>query len=78
MDNKIIYLSEQGYNDLKNELNQLITIERPNIIRQIVLMIQIPHILKALPKLVIETSNDELSLLFVEKNVFPFFENLCR
>ena len=35
MDNKIIYLSEQGYNDLKNELNQLITIERPNIIRQI-------------------------------------------
>tara|TARA_B100001113_G_C20662998_1_gene428623 strand:- start:31 stop:510 length:480 start_codon:yes stop_codon:yes gene_type:complete len=35
MDNKIIYLSEQGYNDLKNELNQLITIERPNIIKQI-------------------------------------------
>lgn len=35
MDNKIIYLSEQGYNDLKNELNQLITIERPNIISQI-------------------------------------------
>ncbi len=35
MDNKIIYLSEQGYNDLKNELNQLITIERQNIIRQI-------------------------------------------
>ena len=35
MEYKIIYLSEQGYNDLKNELNQLITIERPNIIRQI-------------------------------------------
>ena len=35
MDNKIIYLSEQGYNNLKNELNHLITVERPNIIRQI-------------------------------------------
>ena len=35
MDNKIIYLSEQGFNDLKNELNHLITVERPNIIKQI-------------------------------------------
>ena len=35
MDNKIIYLSEQGFNDLKNELNHLVTIERPNIIKQI-------------------------------------------
>ena len=35
MDNKIIYLSEQGYNDLKNELNHLVTVERPNIIKQI-------------------------------------------
>ena len=35
MDNKIIYLSEQGYNDLKNELNHLVTVERPSIIKQI-------------------------------------------
>ena len=35
MDNKIIYLSEQGFNDLKNELNHLVTVERQNIIRQI-------------------------------------------
>tara|TARA_Y100001978_G_C23693065_1_gene435928 strand:+ start:1590 stop:2069 length:480 start_codon:yes stop_codon:yes gene_type:complete len=35
MDNKIIYLSEQGFNDLKNELNHLVTIERPSIIKQI-------------------------------------------
>ena len=35
MDNKIIYLSEQGFNDLKNELNHLVTVERPNIIKQI-------------------------------------------
>ena len=35
MDNKIIYLSEQGFIDLKNELNHLITVERPNIIKQI-------------------------------------------
>ncbi len=35
MDNKIIYLSEQGFNDLKNELNYLVTVERQNIIRQI-------------------------------------------
>ena len=35
MDNKIIYLSEQGFNDLKNELNHLVTIDRPNIIKQI-------------------------------------------
>ena len=35
MDNKIIYLSEQGFNDLKKELNHLVTIERPNIIKQI-------------------------------------------
>ena len=35
MDTKIIYLSEQGYNDLKNELNHLVTVERPNIIKQI-------------------------------------------
>ena len=35
MDNKIIYLSEQGFNDLKNDLNHLVTVERPNIIKQI-------------------------------------------
>ena len=35
MDNKIIYLSEQGFNDLKNELNHLVTVERPNVIKQI-------------------------------------------
>tara|TARA_B100000123_G_scaffold142936_1_gene105611 strand:+ start:382 stop:861 length:480 start_codon:yes stop_codon:yes gene_type:complete len=35
MDNKIIYLSEQGFNDLKNELHHLVTFERPNIIKQI-------------------------------------------
>ena len=31
----IIYLSQQGYDDLKNELHQLKSVERPNIIRQI-------------------------------------------
>ena len=35
MDNKVIYLSEQGFNDLKNELNHLVTVERPSIIKQI-------------------------------------------
>ena len=35
MDNKIIYLSEQGFNDLKKELNHLVTVERPIIIKQI-------------------------------------------
>ena len=35
MDNKIIYLSEQGFNDLKKELSHLVTVERPNIIKQI-------------------------------------------
>ena len=30
-----IYLSQQGYNDLKEELNQLKSVERPKIINQI-------------------------------------------
>ena len=34
MDN-IIYLSKQGYDDLKNELNNLISVDRPNIIKAI-------------------------------------------
>ena len=31
----IIYLSEQGYEDLKNELHKLKTVDRPNVINQI-------------------------------------------
>ena len=31
----IIYLSKKGYEDLKNELNKLKTIDRPNVINQI-------------------------------------------
>lgn len=31
----IVYLSEQGYDDLKKELNQLKSVERPKIISQI-------------------------------------------
>jgi transcription elongation factor GreA len=31
----IIYLSKKGYEDLKNELNKLKTIERPHVINQI-------------------------------------------
>ena len=31
----IIYLSEQGYEDLKNELHKLKTVDRPNVISQI-------------------------------------------
>ena len=31
----VIYLSEKGYNDLKEDLNRLKTIERPKIISQI-------------------------------------------
>ncbi len=31
----IIYLSKQGYDDLKDELNKLKTIDRPNVINQI-------------------------------------------
>ena len=31
----IIYLSEQGYEDLKNELHELKTVDRPNVINQI-------------------------------------------
>ena len=31
----IIYLSEKGYEDLKNELNKLKTIDRPHVINQI-------------------------------------------
>ena len=31
----IIYLSQQGYDDLKDELHQLKSVDRPNIIRQI-------------------------------------------
>tara|TARA_B100000902_G_scaffold87793_1_gene91776 strand:- start:161 stop:637 length:477 start_codon:yes stop_codon:yes gene_type:complete len=34
MDN-VIYLSQEGYDDLKNELNNLISVQRPSIIRQI-------------------------------------------
>ena len=31
----IIYLSKKGYNDLKDELNKLKTVDRPNVINQI-------------------------------------------
>lgn len=31
----IIYLSKQGFDDLKDELNKLKTIDRPNVISQI-------------------------------------------
>ena len=31
----IIYLSKKGYEDLKNELNKLKTVDRPNVINQI-------------------------------------------
>ena len=31
----IIYLSKKGYNDLKEELNKLKTVDRPNVINQI-------------------------------------------
>ena len=31
----IIYLSEQGYEDLKNELHKMKTVDRPNVINQI-------------------------------------------
>ena len=31
----IIYLSEKGYEDLKNELHKLKTVDRPNVINQI-------------------------------------------
>ncbi len=31
----VIYLSNKGYNDLKNELNRLISVDRPNIIKAI-------------------------------------------
>jgi len=31
----IIYLSQQGYDDLKEELQQLKSVDRPNVIRQI-------------------------------------------
>ena len=31
----IIYLSKKGYEDLKNELNKLKTIDRPRVINQI-------------------------------------------
>ena len=31
----IIFLSEQGYEDLKNELHKLKTVDRPNVINQI-------------------------------------------
>ena len=35
MSGDIIYLSEQGYEDLKNELHKLKTVDRPNVINQI-------------------------------------------
>jgi len=31
----IIYLSKKGYEDLKNELNKLKTVDRPHVIHQI-------------------------------------------
>ena len=34
MDNKVIFIGAR-FNDLKNELNHLVTVERPSIIKQI-------------------------------------------